>query len=697
MTKLIDNPYHAIDDYVPRSTVRRSFTPDAVMSSAAEAATGLLAAREARQSGIDQFDGSTTDAEHAPERAGTTYAHPDNPVTQKPESQRSATSLADTIGRISGPTSSDPRGVTPEDIRNTPVPIASQARDDYARPRPRPLPAPIFRPQPEVGGRPNGVPDHVALDAIRRAAAANDESAFDDVARLAWQREASINGNPSGDTSAPRAYIESWKGQMRAGEDAGPYGNMLLQAAPQGRAASSMADQQRIAAERAALSTAPSAVATAQSRLAPLTQSQGRPTAGEPGVPPLANGPVLASPPQTQAMPDRGAPVAQQSLPDRGAPAAQQNYSLVDQVLAPKTAAPAAALPPKMDTSSRDNNLRQWAPALRAVEQKTGLRADILASIIQAENGGGQSPLSANDNNYFSISHVGRPKQAGPGSGGRFARYDTPQDSLDDFVDLVSTSPRYAEAWANRGDPDKFFEGLVKGGYIVPEPGFPVETWMRNLKAGRDTFNQVAPAATPKTDQGNTASQAQPPATEVAATTAPSVQAAATSTTRMSQTSNFSLVDEIMASRGRPSSAATAGGGFNLGDIENRYKGGAYVYGGGRDGQGGVPGSKDSDCSAFVSAVWREKGVALPAHTDTAYLALQKIGAPVIPEQEARPGDIVFYMGAGTGGAITHHVGIYAGPGKVLDQSVSNGGGVQTRPLKHGGDYVIMRDPRVKN
>jgi flagellum-specific peptidoglycan hydrolase FlgJ len=164
----------------------------------------------------------------------------------------------------------------------------------------------------------------------------------------------------------------------------------------------------------------------------------------------------------------------------------------------PASSAPAApaALPDRLDTSSREANLRQWAPALQDVERRTGLRADSMAAIIQAENGGGQSPLSANDNNYFSITAVpGRPNQAGVGQGGRFAHYNSPQDSLNDFVDLIQK--HYPEAWANRSDPQKFFAGLVKGGYIVPEPGFPVETWLTNLETGRQHFNQLAPAAAP--------------------------------------------------------------------------------------------------------------------------------------------------------------------------------------------------------
>jgi cell wall-associated NlpC family hydrolase len=154
---------------------------------------------------------------------------------------------------------------------------------------------------------------------------------------------------------------------------------------------------------------------------------------------------------------------------------------------------------------------------------------------------------------------------------------------------------------------------------------------------------------------------------------------------------------------GSPSTSSVAdlpdsarGGAIDIPAVLQRYQGGSYVYGGGRDGAGyGTPGAKSSDCSAFVSAVWADKGLKLAAHTDGAYNQLKGLGAKSVPLAEAKPGDIVFYMGAGTGGAISHHVGIYAGNGKVLDQSSSNGGGVQLRDVNHGGRFEILRDPRA--
>jgi hypothetical protein len=140
------------------------------------------------------------------------------------------------------------------------------------------------------------------------------------------------------------------------------------------------------------------------------------------------------------------------------------------------------------------------------------------------------------------------------------------------------------------------------------------------------------------------------------------------------------------------------GQGFDVSGTFQEYQGAQYAFGAGRDGSGfGTPGSSAYDCSSFVSAVMRDDGVALVAHTDGAYEQLTQLGAQQVSVQDARPGDIVFYMGSGYGGNIAYHEGIYAGNGTVLDMSTGGGkNGVAIRPLNWAGNNtVILRDPRV--
>jgi NlpC/P60 family/LysM domain len=147
-----------------------------------------------------------------------------------------------------------------------------------------------------------------------------------------------------------------------------------------------------------------------------------------------------------------------------------------------------------------------------------------------------------------------------------------------------------------------------------------------------------------------------------------------------------------LTAQGIPMNASN--GKLDLNDVYQRYRGGDYKFGGGRDGSGlGVIGAKTSDCSAFVSAVWREKGIELPAHTDAAYNKLKSLGAQNTTGNP-QVGDVVFWMGAGTGGGISHHMGIYAGEGKVLQQTGGNGGGVQVLRMPSSG-IQILRDPRM--
>lgn len=174
-------------------------------------------------------------------------------------------------------------------------------------------------------------------------------------------------------------------------------------------------------------------------------------------------------------------------------------------------------LPTTLDVSSRQANITQWAPALARVEQETGLSAAAVGGIIIAENGGGQSDIAKNANNYFSIHYAGLPGQTGNYKGTGAAIYESAQSNLDAFVRLVSTEPRYAAAWENRADPEKFWGELINAGYI--EPGDEGRAnWLKNLRSGKDQYEEIAakapaPKAVPQTQsmptRGVTPSQAE--------------------------------------------------------------------------------------------------------------------------------------------------------------------------------------------
>lgn len=108
---------------------------------------------------------------------------------------------------------------------------------------------------------------------------------------------------------------------------------------------------------------------------------------------------------------------------------------------------------------------------------------------------------------------------------------------------------------------------------------------------------------------------------------------------------------------------------FSLGGIfaeGMKYIGTSYVAGGSSP--------AGFDCSGFTSYVYATFGVALPHNSE----AQRAIGV-AISEADAQPGDIVWMPG---------HVGLWGGPGMILDAPVP-GGTVQLRKLWTSSYQVI--------
>lgn len=151
--------------------------------------------------------------------------------------------------------------------------------------------------------------------------------------------------------------------------------------------------------------------------------------------------------------------------------------------------------PPPKPLASVEQTMQAWKPTLDWMGQQTGLPPEHIAGLILAENGFGQSDLSRNDNNYFSLSAVkGNPWQQPTDK--RFARYATPQDGIANFIWQMASPESYqnrgsAASWKNRKDLGAWVQNLVKGGYIKEEPGFPVSTWIKNIQAGADKYRKA--------------------------------------------------------------------------------------------------------------------------------------------------------------------------------------------------------------
>lgn len=156
--------------------------------------------------------------------------------------------------------------------------------------------------------------------------------------------------------------------------------------------------------------------------------------------------------------------------------------------------APTPDIQPGMSLQQR---MAAWRPTLEYVQSQTGLPAEAIAGLLYAENRFGDSNLSKNHNNWFSMEYNAQYDRYASGSAdGRFASYPTPKHALARFIGVIAhpenTYNTRGRLWDQRGSMDAFIDNMVKGGYIVEEPGFPVSTWINNMKAGANLYRQQA-------------------------------------------------------------------------------------------------------------------------------------------------------------------------------------------------------------
>jgi cell wall-associated NlpC family hydrolase len=105
------------------------------------------------------------------------------------------------------------------------------------------------------------------------------------------------------------------------------------------------------------------------------------------------------------------------------------------------------------------------------------------------------------------------------------------------------------------------------------------------------------------------------------------------------------------------------------------YIGVPYVWGGNTPREG-------FDCSGFTKYIFAKQGITLPRTSREQ----SRVGQPVPADfRDLEPGDLMFF--AEPGEAISH-VAIYAGDGRILHSSSSNGG-VGYTDLNTGGEWFV--------
>jgi len=127
--------------------------------------------------------------------------------------------------------------------------------------------------------------------------------------------------------------------------------------------------------------------------------------------------------------------------------------------------------------------IQSLAPLADYHSQQSGIPASVYLAIAANETGWGKSQTAQQQNNLFSI-------QGDRSNGSRWAGYASPEESFSAFDRLVSTAPRYKQAWADRADPSKFINGLRTAGYVADEPGYPAQGWVNQVLSINNDLTQ---------------------------------------------------------------------------------------------------------------------------------------------------------------------------------------------------------------
>lgn len=108
--------------------------------------------------------------------------------------------------------------------------------------------------------------------------------------------------------------------------------------------------------------------------------------------------------------------------------------------------------------------------------------------------------------------------------------------------------------------------------------------------------------------------------------------------------------------------------GINVLQSARRRIGASYVW--------AATGPNAYDCSGLTQAVYRENGILLPRRASQ-----QMMAGKIVPQSEARPGDLVYWPG---------HIGVYAGGNRVVDAG-NKSRGVTERKIWGNPVFVTFR------
>lgn len=155
-----------------------------------------------------------------------------------------------------------------------------------------------------------------------------------------------------------------------------------------------------------------------------------------------------------------------------------------------RTEMPKFNLPPP-GQGSVDDRMRAIKPAMDWYEKEYGYPGEMIAGLMYAENGVGSADSAAvRGNNLFSLQYNPQYDTLATGYApgqSRWAGYRSVEDAFARKMGIFAhpENTNYAQLWRNRQQgSDAVIDGLIKGGYIIDEPGFPISVWRNNINEG---------------------------------------------------------------------------------------------------------------------------------------------------------------------------------------------------------------------
>ena len=143
-------------------------------------------------------------------------------------------------------------------------------------------------------------------------------------------------------------------------------------------------------------------------------------------------------------------------------------------------AGPATSWPP----ASREDFVRAITPAAEKAAAQLGIDPELVVAHAALESGWGRSlPADSSGRTSFNLFGIkADPRWTGSTAAARthefsagrmqevsanFRAYGSPEQSMQDYVDLLKSNPRYAGALNTGGDATAFARGLQRGGYAT--------------------------------------------------------------------------------------------------------------------------------------------------------------------------------------------------------------------------------------